>query len=281
MVTGKPIEGISGTKAFSMNVYGNIVNYVNDEKEYAYTNEKGESLEHRSYLDNGCYVVSEEDSYTLYDSDGKKHFSGSTEEFVPSGVVGEFFIAKKHVDGKYTYALMDMNGKVISGEFEDSIISRDGNLVNCYDSDSLNNILCSLDGKSVTPDGYKYGSFEEVFGFAWSVKSGDNTVIIDGTGNMLLSNITDMSNFVAKKKINNETYCYSYKDKDYTIKGHDIAPWLVKGTDDYSSYFICDTFSGEKIIDGYKQFDTAVDKGEGIYVYAKNADSSTDIYLVK
>lgn len=278
MVTGKPIEGISGTKAFSMNVYGNIVKYVNDEKEYVYTNEKGESLEHRSYFDNGCYVVEADDAYTFCDSEGKTIFTGSTNDFVPNGMIDEYIEAQKYTNGTFSYVLMDMNGKIVSGEFEKNIVTAYGGLYTLLNIDGL----YKLNGQKLSPDGYGFSSFEDVFGFAWSVKSGDNTAVMDAEGNILVHcNDFDGYNFVDSKKINGETYCYSYKDKDYTIKGQSIAPWLVKGTEDYSSYFIYDTISGEKIIDGYKQFNTAVDKGEGIYVYAKNADSSTDIYLVK
>ena len=74
---------------------------------------------------------------------------------------------------------------------------------------------------------------------------------------------------------------YILADKDFTIDGRSVAPWLVEASGANYTYNLVDTLSGETIISSYSGYQFVTQPGAAIYVYAKKADGGMDIYIVK
>ena len=72
---------------------------------------------------------------------------------------------------------------------------------------------------------------------------------------------------------------YSFAEKDFTLKGTDVAPWLIKVKEADNTYSIVNSVTGEKIISGYSYYNISV-IDSCTYIFAKYKNG-VDIYIVK
>ena len=279
MENKKVLDGISGTKSYSMSASGDYVSYITDDETRHTVNADGTELdEDASLLENGYYIVRDEG--TVCNSDGSKLFDYNTEKYVPNGCEGDYFYASYYADGSSKYVLMNNKGEVVTAEF-DEYITLCGDLIHCDD------VLYDFDGNRVY-EGCEYVYCDEALGRYYLVKKGENSCkIIDKEGTELASFITDdntfvsSSDFLSNKKSDNGYSYYSYKDKEYTFKNSpaSVGTWLVS-VDEGDGKVIYDTLTGDKVLDGYNYYNS-IETEEGIYVFARQDDSSWDSYLIE
>ena len=281
VTTGKTLEGVTGTQAYQISVFGNFVQYVTDAEEQVTVNDKGEKLpEDADLFDNGYYALVKDNAGAVYDSNNKKVFDYALDGFVPTDSEGDYILAAQYGDTR-KYVLMDLTGKVVSGEFTD-MPTVYGDLIHAGDK------VYDLKGNVVVEGTFKNVYFDEQLGNAWFLKNDKDYTLIKKGGTVLYQGTEDdtlvfdaYSNFSIKKKVDDKNMYYSLAEKDFTLEGSSLAPWLVQVTKPNYIYDIADAISGKTIISGYQDYAYVAVPGSMIYVYAQKADGGIDIYTVK
>lgn len=282
VVTGKKLEGVSGTKGYRILAEGNLVQYVTDDGETIVVNEKGEKIpKGAKLLGNGYYAIEEELWGEVYNSNHKKIFDYNCENFRPYGTEGDYFLSRKYDNNITKYALMDTTGKVISAEFSD-IPRVYGDIIHVEEQ------VYSFDGKNIVEGTFEKIYFDAFTESAWILKNEANYTLINKDGTVLYKGTEDevisfhQSAFCLFKKIDGKSMYYSLSDKDFTLEAEGAyAPWIVKVSGNEHCYDLADAISGKTIISGYDAYNSVTVPGEAIYVYAEKADGGYDIYTVK
>ena len=280
-VAGKMLDGATGTNSYRIYAYGNLVEYVTDAEEQITVNEKGVKIpEEARVFGNGCYALVKDNAGAVYNSDGKKLFDYAMDGFIPQGSEGEYFLARKTDGSVMKYALMDNTGKVVSAEFDD-ISKVYGELI--YSEEKI----YDFKGNAVFAGSVESVSFDEQLGNVWFLESDDEYTMIKKDGTILYQGKSDdtvsveTSRFLARDNSSGTSKYYSLADKDYTIEGNAIGPWLVKVSGANNTKDIVDTISGKTIISGYTDYNCVAVPGSAIYVFAAKAGGGMDVYAVK
>lgn len=277
-VTEKYVPGATGDYYSLMSENGRYFWYNDAEGKMVKINEKGEPLPEGARLfDNGSYCV-EGKVGEVYDENGKLLFAYDLTGFTPTNYSNGYYVASKYQDGGSKYVVMDTTGKIISSEF-DSYINVYGDVLH------IDNKVYNPKGECILEGTYENVYFDKMFEQNWMLRNDDYYTVIDKNGNIFFNGPSDgdyqvfTGDFMASKKIDEENYYYSYKDKDYTIKGSHFAPWIVKTDNTNSLYDLVDTMTGKKLMEGYKSYDSISRNSLAYYVYAKY-DGGADVYLV-
>lgn len=278
MVTGKFVPSATGSHNTLIDANGRYIWFNNAEKERVTLNENGEALpEGAKLFDDGSYSI-EGKVGEVFDENGNVLFNYDLSGYIPSNVSNGYYVASKYADGASKYVVMDAKGKVISTEF-DNYMTIYGDVVHC------DNKVYNLEGKCILEGTCESVYFDKMFEQNWMLENKDYYTIIDKNGNVFFNGPQDKthsfwtSEFMASKEIDGDNYYYSYKDKDYTIKGYHFAPWIVKTLNTNSLYDLVDTMTGKKLLEGYKEYDSISRNSLAYYVYAKY-DGGADVYLV-
>ena len=283
LAAGQFIEGISATNSYSIYEYGNIIEYVNDADEQIAINAKGEVIpKDADIYDNSTYSL----DGTVYDENGNKIFSFDENGFDPYTADGEYYFASCYKDGTTKYAIMDSTGKIISAEFDKSP-SIEGSLL------EVDNKLCKFDGTVVfdaTPASdniYPSINYESTFGGAYFIKNDKTYTLIEANGTVLYQGTEDdtysfdpYTNFTISKKTDDSQLYYSVADKDFTIKGSVIGPWLFEVGNSSDNYDLLDSLTGKTILKDYYDYDFIKNSGN-YYLIAEKVEGGYDVYSVK
>lgn len=278
---GKTLDGVTGTQAYNIYAYGDFVQYVTDDEEQITVNHKGEKLpEDADLFENGYYALATDNTGAVYDSANKKVFDYELDGFVPSDSEGEYIVAVKSGSSR-KYVLMDMEGKVISAEFPD-MPQVYGELIYAGEK------IYDFDGNVVIEGTFTQVYFEQHLGNAWFLKNDSDYTLIKKDGTVLYKGTEDdtisfdpYTKFAIRKKADDKNLYYSLADKDFTLEGSALAPWLIQVTKPNYTYDVADAISGKTIISGYENYSYVNVPGSVIYVYATKADGGIDIYAVK
>ena len=282
IVAGKLVEGVSATNRYAVHGYGNFIDYVNDDENKICVNYRGEKLPNGvgvyDVFDNGYYSFNN----GIYDADYKKVFDYDPQGFVPYKGAGNYFISsKRDVNGKRSYALMDLTGKIISAEYSDFPYIY-GELV-CVSGEVYN-----FEGKKIIEGIYDSVYHEGVLANVWLLKSGNEHTLINKNGVVLWQGAAgneikiETNRFLFSKK--GDVYSrlfYSFAEKDFTLNGLSFAYWLLEVDAPNATYDVVDVISGKTIISGYKDYYSICDEQSCIYVYALNPNDGFDIYKVR
>ncbi len=281
MVAGKLLDGITETNSYYTYAYGNFVKYITDEQEEVIVNDKGMKLpEGADLFRNGCYALVKDNAGAVYNSDGKKMFDYNMAEFVPYESEDHYILAVKTENGARTYVVMDQTGKTVSSVFNDSP-QIFGDLIYAGEK------VYDFSGNAVVAGSFESVYFDDQIENTWLLRNGEDYTLIKKDGTVLYQSKEDDSTsvetswFVISKKVGDKRMYYSLADKDFTIEGYSLAPWLVKIAETNNLYGVVDTISGEKIISGYKNYYSVAVPGSVMYVYAVKADGGIDVYKVK
>lgn len=277
-VNKRTVPNLSGTNDTLLIIHGDYISYKNSDGEYVTVDENGNTVvTGKTVFDDGSYAT-ESDVGKVYSADGKLLFEYDLEGFVPMDFKNGYYSARKYTDDGTKYAVMDNTGKLISAEF-DEFIQLYGDI---FESDDK---IYNLNGESIIDGTYTSVYLDKVFGRYYMLHNEGYYTIIDKNGAVYFNgpyddeHTVDSSTFLASAKIDGEEYFYSYKDKDYTIKGYYFAPWIVK-SENGSLYDLIDTMTGKKLIEGYKSY-TSVSKNDGAYYVYAISDTTTDVYLIE
>lgn len=278
ITTGKKVEGVAGTQAYNMSAYGNYIKYYTDSQESRCVNAKGESLPTGADLfQNGCYALAEGNEGVVYDENDKKLFSYKLDGFVPTESSDEYFIAVQRGES-IKYVLMDREGEVVSAEFTEYPMVYGTLLL-------VENKVYNFDGENVIEGEYDYMYFDKFFKSCWLLKNTSKQVFIKEDGTVLYevpnddTVMTDSTNFLTRNE-DSKKY-YSLKDKDYTLEGYGVGPWLLNVTKPNNVHDVVDAVSGKAIIEGYASYSYADDNNSVAYIYARKANGGLDIYKVQ
>lgn len=278
--TGEKVPGATGTKPYISFDCGGYLKYVKDDKTVVVSTPSGQVLpEEPIHLKNGFYALASEN--TVYDSDGNKKFTYDPKGYVPmdsEGIDG-YLVAKKTVNGKASYVLLDPAGEVATAEFADQPVMY-GELLHVGKS------LVTFDGTPVIEKSCERVFWEPVFGQCWAVNDNKTTTVIDKTGQVLCENqaegsMVDTKQMVCYRKIEEQRYYYSPKEKDFTIAGMGIGTFLIKVPNGESNYDLVNVLNGETLISGYSDFKVEDAGGTLMYVYAKTSEKAMDIFVIQ
>ncbi len=282
LTTGKQVPGATATNRYSISAYGEWIEFTTDEDEDVTVNANGDALpEDADLFNNGYYAVASGSEGTVYRGDQSKAFDfDSATGFEPLDSMGDYILASKYVDSASKYVLMDLDGNVVSAEF-DSRPSVYGEML------LVNDTVVDLQGNNVLEGTFTSLYEEECFGGAWFARNDDDYVLFKADGTILFEGSEDedlsvdpYTTFTITKKIADEQHAYCFQSKGFTVRGTGFAPWLIRGWNDDGTRNILDTMTGKTLIQGYSNYVYTAQPGVGIYVYAYK-NGGTDIYLVK
>lgn len=278
IVNKKTVPNLSGSDDKTLVTKGRFITY-NVDGNYVTFDENGETVTGtKNIFDDGSFSL-ESKTGEVYDTDGKLLFEYDLTGFIPSAEEYGYYVASKYADGGSKYVVMDNTGKILSSEFDD-FITIYGEI---FES---GNKIYNLEGKNIIDGTYKSVWPDKVFGQYYMLHNDGYYTLIDKNGSVYFNgpyddnhSISD-SDFLASEKKDGEYYFYSYKDQDYTIKGHSFAPWIVKTNSSNSLYDLVDTMTGEKLLEGYSEYKSVAKSDCTYYVYAIY-NGGADIYLIE
>lgn len=279
IIEGKMVKGAAGTKNKYPTANGKYLSFITDDDKRVVVKTDGTALpEGATVFEDGSYKIEEKDG-TVYDVDGKKLFTYLTTDFIPSTYSDGYYIATKYVDGKTKYVVMDKTGKKVSAEFDD-YITLYGELIYCAKK------VYNFDGKTVIDGEYASMWYDKFFSDCWMLHNDKVFTMILKDGSVIYQakdgkdDISVFSSYwTAKKEKDDGNYFYSHKDKDYTIKGYNAAPWLIETPNANSLYDMVDSISGEVLFQGYSSYKYCEAGGTSLYIYASH-NAGTDIYQI-
>lgn len=281
--TGSFIPDVTGTKGYRSAAYGGCVQYVTDGEETVVLNGKGKKLaENANVFDNGCYAIDNNGNGTVYDSDGKVLFEYDSDSLVPTGNYGKYFAAIKYKDsGERSECVLDRNGKVVSSEFE-AVNYIYGDLV------AFDGILYDFDGKKVVDGKFKNFYMDDT-GEKYVVCVNDEKIVYLKANGKLIDEVSkkkdvefESYNLLAYKKIDDDKYYYSFKDKDFSVKGDSLTSWYVETEDGDNLKSLENVMTGKTVLTGYSDYSDAKGTDGTIYICAANkGGKGADIYTVK
>ncbi len=282
LTTGEKVEDLSGKYNTSITAKGKYLTYQDSDGDYISTDASGKKLPKSARLfDNGFYCDEEGSGYAVYDVDGEEVFTVDYDGYIPYNNAGdEYYFARKEKDSKYSYALMDNKGNVISDSYDEYFELR-GNAIEFEDK------LYNFDGDLIAEGTYDSISNDEFTGEAYILKNGKIIKVVDSQGNVLMEETedddlafdSDANTFRKDSEDGYKFYCI--KSKKYSVEGRDIAgmPWVILVEADNNTYEVVEVISGKTLIEGYNSYKVAVVDGE-YYIYASRTSGKTDIYLI-
>lgn len=275
--TGKKMEGVTGTQAYRPDEYGNVLEYTLDDKSSVYMTANGDKLPDRATVfQNGCYVLSSDETIGVYNPDGSDLFTVNRDDFNVTASFGvNYFLGNKYTDGETTYFLVDRTGKIVSAEFK-GYISEVGDYL------KVENSLYDYDGNKLNNDAYSNIMFEDRRGVGYLLWNDEQVQLLasDGTEICTKSIAGDISVSQSYFTIKNGDTHYCWKDDDFTIKGRAIYGALVISEGEKQTKDLIDTVTGDTILSGYDDYDIVGDLSTGLYVYAQKNYSEYDVYLL-
>lgn len=288
--TGMKVPGASGTLPFNAYAKGDYINietrengnYIDKTINYA-----GQPLpEGATIFSNGCYTLISGNLGSVYATNGTKMFDYDPYGYVPFTSEDDYFIAKKTVNSVTKYVIMDETGNIVSAELADDPYIIKGEVYNDWDGNFYN-----LNGTRFVSGQFSTSFYvEEWFGnnvYILKDSEKDIYLMFDSNGNLLCSEeglddaYFDTSNFTAYNKSGDQYYYYSHKDNGFTIigKGYSL-PFMAKSPSGASCNLVS-TITGETLITGYDDYTYAGAFSDTMYVYAKKADGTYDVYTVR
>ncbi|MBR0447502.1 MAG: hypothetical protein IIX28_03430 [Clostridia bacterium] len=278
--TGKTVPDAYGTKPYIAFDCGGYVKFVKDDKTVVTALADGTVISNDViHLQNGHYADPAENA--VYDIEGNRLFTYDPNGFVPfesKNVVG-YVVGKKTVDGKDRYVLYDESGAVASAEFgsmprvHGELLFAEGKLV-------------KFDGTVVLDGNYILSYWESKYGQLWVVDNGKIRKAVDKNGTVIYEGnatapVLDLRHKVCYTTVDNKRMFYSVKDKNFSVGGVCLSPFIVKTADGATNYKLVNLLSGDTILSGHMNY-TVADPGNSLlYVYAQVSDTEYEVYVVK
>ncbi len=278
MQTGEKVPGATGTTRYATYTYGSYVKYVTDDKKVVVSTPGGKEIPEKAvHLLNGYYVIEEENA--VYNGDGEQIFTYDPAGYIPceSKDYDQYILAKKQVDGKDSFVLMDLTGKVVTTAF--AVQPRVyGELL------LVGSNLVAFNGTVVAENNIVV-YWESLYGQCWVSQTKDARKAISKDGTVLYEGgeedpALDVHDMLLSKKVDGKEVFYSVKDKDYTLTGVAMAPFIVKVSNGESYYDLVNVLTGEVILGGYTDYRVKIIGGV-LYVYAIEPENNFQVYAIR
>lgn len=297
--TGDFVKDFKETRSVAIDVQGEFIQYRGAYKGIHVTKDgpvEYETSDIKSPIKHvfadGSYEVKKEDKLEIYAPDSTLLFSNNEAEVEDfDSVVGDYYKARIKKDKTSYVALYDKKGKRVSKEAK-GIGSVFGEGLEIKEKDDK--YFCGFDGKHLL----KYKITRMVisnenfpnWGFrVAAIESDKKFAIVDEKANVLFkgdsSNKKNYTNGTLCKKSGDKTLFYCYQDQKFSISGQRFFSGIVKADNSDKTKSLIDCVTGEKLIDGYKDYKSVneiqLGNGDTLYVYAKKADGKGyDIYTI-
>lgn len=284
LTTGKKIPNATGTLRYASYSYaGKFVKYVTDDKVQHVVTPEGDALpEAASYMTNGYYMLPEEK--VVCDAYGTRLFTYDPNGFVPCDDQNsdQYFTAKKTVDGKDVFVLMDMTGAIVSGELTSEPVVCGKLLI-------YNKRVCNFKGEPLLDAEINHLYEDTITRQMWAASDAvtKEKFLLDNDGNVVYRSGTEVeisfnvNNFdMHRKDGENDPYHFIVKDGSYELKGVAVAPWLVRTTNEDGTYNLVETVSGQTLLSNYTSITVGTAGGTMLYVYTQNAEGLVEIHRV-
>jgi len=283
-VTGKFLDGATGTENLSINTYGNYISFKRNGYNAFFNGDGKTVMEGTSFLSDGHFIIDEsgDDNNVvgvLYDPDGNKIFEYDPEGFVPCKVTDEYIIAEKY-DGGYSYVLMDKEGNTVSGEYS-------GMPTVCGEVVFAGGYVYDMSGEKIIDKKFEDKVYvNDTFMPLMNLCNGSEYTVVNGKGEVVWNAVDedslrgfDYGAFYMHKVDNNynRTF-YCLKDKDYTIEGKELTDMLVVSPSANNKYSVVEMFNGESIISGYTAYKFCKGLDGVCYIAADNSNGTMDIF---
>lgn len=277
--TGKAIPDATGTTNYAAYSYGSYVKYVTDDKQVIVSTPDGTPIpEEAEHLRNGYYYLPSD--RTVYDGNSTPCFTVEADGFIPcdSTGVSAYIVAKKQVDGKDRYLLLDTEGKAVTADYIEppakvgQFLCAEGNMMDA-------------DGKVVAGEEILAVTWERTFGCGWMVKREKGYTLVGPDGQELYT--ADGKEVQVKaehmafyKTVDKTNTYYSYVDKDFTVTGVSVAPWLVRATRDDGTYDLVNLLNSQPLLSGCRNLNATTSSDGRVYIYAENESGVWEIFVI-
>lgn len=278
---GSIIPDVTGTKGYLFSAYGGCVQYVTDDEETVVLNGKGEELpESARVFDNGCYAI--DDDGAVYTADGKILFEYDSDSLNPNGSYGKYFTATKYNgSGDRMECVLNRKGKAVSVDF-DSIYGVYGDLV--ADGDYY---LYDFDGNKVVDEKFDHFYMDDTDEKYVACENDKKIVYLKANGK-LIDTVSKKNgvefesyNLLAYKEIDDDKYYYSFKDKDFSVKGDSLISWYVRTEDGENREKLVNVMTGKTVLTDYSGFSCTEDDNGVVHIFARHIkDDGVDVYAL-
>ena len=277
--TGEAIPNATGTSRYAAYSYGSYVKYVTDDQQVVVATPDGKVIpEEAEHLKNGYYYLPSD--RTVYNGDATPIFTVEADGYIPcdSEGVSAYIVAKKQVEGKSRYVLLDLDGKAVTADYGEPPV-KVGQLL-CAEGNMMD-----ADGNVVSGDSIESVIWESVFGYGWMVKRAGGTTLIDAAGQELYASngkevLINTDHMLFYKKDGDNNVYYSYAEKEFTIKGVSLAPWLIRAAREDGKFDLVNALSSRPVLSGYKTINAVTSEDDRVYIYAENESGHWEIFVV-
>ncbi len=290
--TGRPVPGISGTKAseyndrwkYSSYYYGELIELAYNQ----YMRADGSMLDAgATVFSNGSYSVATPSKGTVYNSDGTERFSFDPNQYQIRYEKGAFFGYRKLSDGSHGYTLLDEDGQPVSVEFSvkgyNDPISCGPFILMQPDEDSGWHIYDRQGGivsdRNINQYYAEYDELHHVLK-AETKEENETYLFFSDDGELLLEvsgNDVRVTDFLIRK----DDLYYNFATKAFDIKGDRIYhSWWVAVRNDGGKYELVDTFTGQALLRGYDSY-RYVESPEYGTVIGGKYNQTTDVFILR
>ncbi len=285
-VTGKQIEGATGTVAYWPSCNGDFLKYTTDDGTEHIVGPAGQTLPDGAELQtNGTYVLSDDTTGAVYDIDGNELFSFDPAEYnVRYSTSNGYYAEKSDEDYNYYQAILDDKGQLQS-EFVYSLQERFGPYIVAKDGDQR--FLFNLDGTKAFEQPLDYSGYWDTNYDRYGVYGTEDEgfICVDKEGNLLLEagsdvevSYTDLAPYITDE--NSDYKYYSFADQDYKFTGYSYSISLVAQRDEEGNSDLIDIFTGDILFSGNRSYNIDVASDGTVWVIVETPDLSWEFYTL-
>lgn len=278
VVAGKCVNGVSGTKPYSVNAFGDAITYTSDDGTSMKVNARGEAFPAEAKLVGGGYYYLDA-TYSIYSALGEKMFEYKDGGSITYDETSGYFIVGKYANGSNEYKVLDMTGAVVASGMSKRpyVYSQD---MMIYDG-----TLCDFAGNPMLADKVdtvlKYGPFWYVRNYTekkFYLFNENRELLFTGAES---ENESFLSvNWLVEKETDQGKRYYCFATGTFEYDGRSVGAGMVSVEKDDGTYDLVNTHTGEVMVSGFKQYTVDIAEDGTIYIFAI-ASPCTTVYKVK
>lgn len=290
VVKGAFVNGVeSSTKEYSgytVEALGNYVVYYDSDLKEIRVDENGTVLDEKVTLfEDGSTAKHVDGKGVVLSPDGEELFTYELDGYIPTDFFDGYYQASKsNADGKKDYVILNTGGEVILDVSDDpsAIPKAYGEIIvwNRTAYDIKGNVLLE-----------KVSSEYLVGAPRWAVllQNEEKAIVAKYDGTVIATiGIADDVHFgddltIFKQGEEGDFY-YSHADGDFTLAitaYSSVSPWTARCKVNNGLYDLIDTYTGEALLENYKEYRYSGLNSGVYYVYAKNVDDEWEIFEIK